>query len=85
MDRLADLLEYAPITTSIMRKAAELWAIARQQGYPTASDQRIDADVILAAHALDMNTAGTIIATTNVGHLARFAAAERWEKIPIAR
>jgi predicted nucleic acid-binding protein len=83
LDRLAGLLEYQPITTAIMRKAAELWAIARQTGRPTSGDQRIDADVILAAHALSINVPETIVATTNVGHLSRFTAAERWQSIQI--
>src|SRR5207248_6607472 len=66
---LAQATEYLPITTVAMRRAAELWAQARQQGQPTAGDNTIDADVILAAQALILGAPAVVIATTNVGHL----------------
>jgi hypothetical protein len=40
------LIEYLPITTDAMRKAALFWAQARQQGQPTAGDKTIDGDMI---------------------------------------
>src|SRR5207248_6462165 len=64
--------EYLAITTPVMRRAAELWAFARQTGQPTAGDNTIDADMILVAQAESLNDPNTIIATTNVGHLSRF-------------
>jgi len=33
LDALAQATEYLPLTTAAMRKAAELWALARQQGW----------------------------------------------------
>jgi len=81
LDALAGQLEYLPLTTAAMRKAAELWALARQQGQPTAADAAIDADVILAAQALTLGSPDVVIATTNVGHLARFVPAEFWQNI----
>ena len=51
LDALKETIEYIPITTSVMLKAAEFWAQARQQGRPTADDKALDADVILAAQA----------------------------------
>ena len=39
LDELANLIEYLPITTDAMRKAAWFWAQARQQGQPTAGDK----------------------------------------------
>jgi len=63
-----------------MRRAAEVWAQARQQGQPTAGDDTIDADMILVGQAETMDVPVTI-ATTNVGHLSRFVAADRWQNI----
>ena len=37
LDRLKIGFDYAPITTDVMLKAAELWAAARRAGLPTAS------------------------------------------------
>jgi hypothetical protein len=73
---------YLEIKTPVMRLAAELWARARQRGQPTASDQSLDADVILAAQALLLNDPNVIVATTNVAHISRFVAADLWQNIP---
>jgi len=81
LDNLATWLEYLPLDTPIMRRAAELWAQARQTGQPTAGDNTIDADMILIAQAESLNDPDTIIATTNVGHLTRFFPAEVWSNI----
>lgn len=81
LDALAQATEYLPLTTAAMRLAAELWAQARQQGQPTAGDNTIDADMILAAQALTLGTPDVVIATTNVGHLSRFVPAELWQTI----
>jgi len=82
LDILALRLEYLPLSTAAMRRAAELWAQARQQGQPTAGDNTIDGDMILAAQALTLGTPDLVIATTNVGHLSRFVSAELWQNIP---
>lgn len=81
LDLLAQQLEYLPLTTVAMRRAAELWAQARQQGQQTAGDNTIDADMILAAQALTVGDPDVIVATTNVGHLSRFVPAELWHNI----
>lgn len=81
LDALAVATEYLALTTLIMRRAAELWAQARQQGQPTAGDNTIDGDVILAAQALSLGTDLRVVATTNVGHLSRFVPAELWHNI----
>jgi len=80
LDALGQTTEYLPLTTAAMRRAAELWALARQRGQPTAGDKTIDADVILAAQALTLGVA-VVVATTNVGHLARFVPADHWQNI----
>jgi predicted nucleic acid-binding protein len=71
-------LTYLPLDTATMRRAAEMWAIARTQGTPTADPREIDADVILAAQAEVVNA---VVATENVGHLARFVIARHWRDI----
>jgi predicted nucleic acid-binding protein len=81
LDALGALLEYLPISTSAMRKAALFWAQARQEGLPTAGDRTIDGDMILAGQAASLGVPDVVIATTNVGHLARFAAAALWHEI----
>lgn len=81
LDALASRLEYLPLTTAAMRQAAVFWARARQQGQPTADDKALDGDVILAAQALTLGVADVVIATTNVGHLSRFAPAALWSDL----
>jgi hypothetical protein len=76
-------LLYAGITTDQMRQAAILWADARQHGIPTAHQHALDADVILAACANTIGQPGdqVIVATDNVGHLARYCDARLWTTI----
>jgi predicted nucleic acid-binding protein len=81
LDDLAQLIEYLPLTTIAMRQAAQLWAQARQQGQPTAGDKTIDGDMILVAQTMTLEVSDIVIATTNIGHLSRFATAELWQNI----
>lgn len=76
-------IEYLPLTTAAMRRAAEFWAEARRRGQPTAGAKALDGDVILAAQASLIGDDGEepVIATLNVAHLARFASALTWEQI----
>ncbi len=78
LDLLKNTLDYLPLTTAVMLKAAELWAQARNQGTPTADAKALDCDVILAAQALAENG---IVATENVGHLSLFVEAKDWRDI----
>lgn len=80
LDLFTRILEYLPLTTEAMRQAADFWALARQQGLPTADPHALDGDVILAAQAVSLDAA-VVVATTNVGHLSRFVAADVWQKI----
>jgi predicted nucleic acid-binding protein len=80
LDLIKNSVGYLPITTSVMLKAAELWAVARQHGTPTADAKALDCDVILASQALEV---GGIVATENVGHLSRFVDARNWRDISI--
>jgi predicted nucleic acid-binding protein len=78
LDALQSTLTYLALDTPTMRRAAEMWAIARSQGTPTADPKEIDADVILAAQAERVQA---VVATENVGHLARFVEARSWREI----
>ncbi len=78
LDKLKTMLVYLPITTSVMLRAAELWAEARQRGRPTADPQALDGDVILAAQTLSVNGR---VATENVGHLSLFVEAADWNVV----
>lgn len=80
LDQLISKLRYLPITTPDIRKAAELWAWARQNGVPTAAYAALDGDVILAAQALSLNQTA-LVATTNPAHLTRYVQAELWTDI----
>ena len=83
LDSLEEELFYAPITTEAMHKACEFWAQARRDGYQTADDKALDADVILAAQAslFEQMYGQAIIATMNVQHLERFVAAQDWRQM----
>jgi predicted nucleic acid-binding protein len=78
LDELKRVLSYLPITTSVMLRAAALWAAARNQGRPTADPKELDGDVILAAQALE---AGAMVVTENIGHLQWFVEASDWRDL----
>ncbi len=75
LDGLKRVLNYLPINSDVMLKAAELWAWARNRGIPTADPKALDADVILAAQALQIPA---LVATENVDHLSLFVDAKDW-------
>lgn len=75
LDELQAFCQYLPITTGVMRKAAEFWADSRRRGKPTSDPKELDCDVILAAQAVEF---GATIITDNIGHLSQFAVTKRW-------
>jgi predicted nucleic acid-binding protein len=83
LDELKENIAYAPLNTRVMLRAARLWADARKRGLPTAPEDRLDVDVILASQALDFAENGdqATIATTNPRHLSRFVDARDWQEI----
>lgn len=85
LDVLAADLGYLPLTTAMMRDAASLWSHARSVGLPTAHDQSLDVDVILAAQARNAPTTDlaetVVVATTNPAHLNRYVDARQWTDI----
>ena len=81
LDLLKSTLLYAPITTPVMLRAAELWADARKRGVPTADPKQLDCDVILASQALEI---GAVVVTENPGHLSRYVPILTWSSLPLA-
>jgi predicted nucleic acid-binding protein len=83
LDTLKKVLDYRPITTPIMVRAASFWATARKRARPTADDKALDGDVILAAQAAAFENGQdqVVIATTNVQHLSLFVNARLWREI----
>ncbi len=75
LDQLVSVLPYLPLTTSIMREAARLWADVRRRGHPLADPHALDGDAILAAQALAV---GGRVATENLGHLTLLVEASDW-------
>jgi predicted nucleic acid-binding protein len=74
---------YLPLSDKALRRAARLWAEARNAGLSTADPKELDGDVLIAAQALELELPWTdfIIATVNVGHLSRFVPADNWQNV----
>jgi predicted nucleic acid-binding protein len=83
LDALHEATTYMALDKETMILAADLWAKVRREGRPTSDPLALDGDVILAAQALSVGTASddVVVATTNVGHIARFVAACLWTEI----
>jgi predicted nucleic acid-binding protein len=76
----AHKLTYLPLDTAVMRYAAALWAQAKQGGQMTADLKELNADVILAAQALQV---GATVVTENVGHPSHFTRAVDWRTVEV--
>ncbi|MBS1719457.1 MAG: PIN domain-containing protein [Armatimonadetes bacterium] len=71
LDRLSVELEYVPITSQHMRRAAEIWAECRLKGFPFADEQSLDGDCILIAQA-ESYLPNVKVLTTNAKDIGRF-------------
>lgn len=80
LDAMRAGLLFWPITPNAMERAASLWAQARQQGKPAASNLALDADMMLLAQAEEIR-AVAVVATGNVRHLAPFFNAQQWQDV----
>lgn len=84
LEDLAGTISYLPLTTEAMRAAADFWAEVRNAHAPTASDDALDGDCILAAQAKACGRASNrpvVVATTNVKHLTLMVDARPWREI----
>ena len=69
-------LYYAPLSTELMREAAQVWAEAENSGHRFGHPKTLNADAILA-QTQAMGEDVTVI-TKNVRHLAPFVEAVWW-------
>ena len=89
LDSLREKIHFQPVTTDILKKAAELWAVTRQNHIKTADDKNIDADMIITAQwsllSEEFPGRAVLIATKNLRHLKIFAKenAQEWMNIKI--
>jgi predicted nucleic acid-binding protein len=82
LDELTRELIYLPTTTATWRRAAALWAAARNAGNVTAPPEALDGDVLVAAQAHEESA---LIVTTNPKHFgALSASALEWTAIPVS-
>lgn len=85
LDDITNFVSFLSVTDESLKMAATLWAESRLSGTPTADDSSLDADLIICAQwrILTAEHPGqmSIIATTNVKHLGRFATVGRWQDI----
>jgi predicted nucleic acid-binding protein len=85
LDGLLARFALLPLDRPALLRAAELWALVRRAGVPTADPHALDADAILAGQALTAVGPGNIaiVATSNSAHLARFPGvdARNWSAI----
>ena len=85
LDLLKSALIYLPLDTETMMLASNLWAKTRNMGKPTAKNEALDGDVILASQVQiqekKLPQYQVIVATTNVKHLSLFVTAKEWDEI----
>lgn len=83
----ADPDRYLPLTDAALKRAANLWAEVRNQGFVTADPKELDCDALIASQTLEfqaihgLETQNIVVATTNVSHLSRFVPARLWSDI----
>jgi len=82
--RLGDfcsLLGVQPVTNQVFLDAALLWAQARRGGYSTAAEDRVDWDVVLAAHGRELRA---VVVTSNSKHFSRYGIEARdWDQVQV--
>lgn len=84
-NNLRQLIDVLIVDEEVANMAAEIWSISRLQGTPTAANNSLDIDIIIAAHwpLLVNQFPGRyiVVSTTNIKHLRLFTEAEEWQNI----
>ena len=75
LDQLETLFTWLPVTTAMWKRAAQLWADSRRHGKPTADAAALDADVLIAAQAIEQRAT---VVTSNSTHLRHLVAIRSW-------
>jgi predicted nucleic acid-binding protein len=79
LDELTRELPYVSVSTATWRRAAALWAAARNGGLVTAPPEALDGDVLIAAQAIEEEAA---IVTLNMKHfVALSVSAFEWHAV----
>jgi predicted nucleic acid-binding protein len=85
LDALRARFGSVPIELEAFDRAAEFWALIRRGGMPTAGDEALDADALIAGLAATLGGLNdtVTIATSNLRHFSRFPGvlAELWSNI----
>jgi predicted nucleic acid-binding protein len=80
LDELGRELPYVPVLTAVWRRAAELWAEARNKGSVSADPHALDGDAIVSAKAVEEDAE---VVTTNVRHFEVLGVhAIEWGAVP---
>ncbi|MDJ0662291.1 MAG: type II toxin-antitoxin system VapC family toxin [Crocosphaera sp.] len=85
VNNLRQFVDVLIVDEEVANMAAEIWSISRLQGTPTAANNSLDIDIIIAAHwqLLVNQFPGRyiVVSTTNIKHLGLFTEAEEWQNI----
>ncbi len=82
LDELGRELPYLQVSTALWRRAAAHWASVRNTGAITAPPEALDGDVLIAAQAIEEDSA---VVTTNPRHFVALSVpAFEWHTVPLA-
>jgi predicted nucleic acid-binding protein len=85
LEELRLFVDVLAVDQQISDLSAEIWAETKLKGIPTANQENIDIEIIIAAHwqALKQEFPGRyiIVSTTNIKHLDLLTDAREWQDI----
>ena len=75
LDQLVAIAKYEPFSTPQVRRAAEIWAHCRKNGFPFCDDKELDGDCFVIAQTESYGPTATVL-TTNPNDIGRFVKVE---------